>query len=71
LTRQGRRWLVPVEFVNRALTMMYDARLDYRPASRLLVVGDVRVPRVTAQYETRATRSASPSTSHRRHRYGI
>ncbi len=51
LTRQGRRWLVPVEFVNRALTMMYDARLDYRPASRLLVVGDVRVPRVTAQYE--------------------
>ena len=51
LTRQGRRWLVPIEFVSRALASIYDTRLDYRPASRLLVVGDVRVPRVTALYE--------------------
>jgi N-acetylmuramoyl-L-alanine amidase len=51
LTRRGNRWLVPVEFINRALAPVYDVRLDFRPASRLLVVGDLRVPRVTAQYD--------------------
>ena len=51
LTRRNNRWLVPIEFINRALAPIYDTRLDYRPASRLLVVGDLRVPRVTAQYD--------------------
>ena len=51
LTRQGRRWMVPVEFINRALAGVYDTRLDFRPGSRLLIVGDMRVPRVTAQYD--------------------
>ncbi len=50
-TRSGRRWLVPVEFINRALALVYDARLDLRKTSRLLVVGDLRVPRVTIRYE--------------------
>ncbi len=49
--RSGRRWLVPVEFVNRALGLVYDARLDLRKAARLLVVGDLRVPRVTVRFE--------------------
>jgi N-acetylmuramoyl-L-alanine amidase len=53
LTRRSNRWLVPVEFITRALAPVYDVRLDYRPASRLLVVGDLRVPRVTAQYDDR------------------
>ena len=53
LTRNaGRRWLVPEEFISRALTLIYDARLDLRKPSRLLVVGDVRVPRLTVRYET-------------------
>ena len=51
LTRRNNRWLVPIEFVSRALAPIYDARLDLRPASRLLVVGDLRVPRVAAQYD--------------------
>jgi len=51
LTRQGRRWLVPVEFLARALPLVYDARLDFRGSSRLLIVGDLRVPRVTVRYE--------------------
>jgi N-acetylmuramoyl-L-alanine amidase len=51
LTRRGNRWLVPVEFISRALAPVYDVRLDYRPASRLLAVGDLRVPRVTARYD--------------------
>ena len=51
LTRQGRRWLVPIEFISRALAPIYDTRLDLRPASRLLVVGDLRVPRVVVLYD--------------------
>jgi N-acetylmuramoyl-L-alanine amidase len=51
LTRQGRRWLVPVEFAGRALPLIYDAKLDYRPSSRLLIVGDLRVPHVVALYD--------------------
>ena len=45
--RSGRRWLVPVEFISRALALIYDARLDLRKPSRLLIVGDLRVPRIT------------------------
>jgi N-acetylmuramoyl-L-alanine amidase len=50
-TRTGRRWLVPVEFISRALTLVYDVRLDLRKPSRLLVVGDLRVPRILVRYD--------------------
>jgi N-acetylmuramoyl-L-alanine amidase len=49
--RNGRRWLVPVEFVSRALGLVYDARLDLRKQSRLLVIGDLRIPRIMVRYE--------------------
>ena len=49
--RSGRRWLVPVEFIGRALSLVYDARLDLRKPSRLVVIGDLRVPRVTVRYD--------------------
>jgi N-acetylmuramoyl-L-alanine amidase len=42
---------VPVEFINRALAPIYEPKLDFRPGSRLLVMGDLRVPRITAQYD--------------------
>jgi N-acetylmuramoyl-L-alanine amidase len=45
-----RRWLVPDEFI-RALTLVYDAKLDLRKPSHLVVVGDLRVPRVQVRYE--------------------
>ena len=51
LVRQGRRWLVPIEFISRALAVIYDTRLEVRAASRLVIVGDLRVPRVSAQYD--------------------
>lgn len=51
LTRRGNRWYVPIEFISRALAPIYDVRLDLRAPSRLLVLGDLRVPRVTAQYD--------------------
>jgi N-acetylmuramoyl-L-alanine amidase len=50
-SRNGRRWLVPLEFISRALTLVYDIRLDLRKPSRLLIVGDLRVPRITVRYE--------------------
>ena len=66
-TRSGRRWLVPVEFISRALAPIYDARLDLRKPSRLLLIGDLRVPRVTVRYEAigaaaRLTIDAVPRT---------
>jgi N-acetylmuramoyl-L-alanine amidase len=67
-TRSGRRWLVPVEFISRALSLIYDTRLDFRKPSRLLVVGDVRVPRITIRYDAlgasaRLTIDATPRTT--------
>jgi len=52
LTRQGRRWLVPLEFISRAIAPIYDARIELRPASRLLIIGDIRVPRVIVRYDS-------------------
>jgi N-acetylmuramoyl-L-alanine amidase len=49
---QGQRWLVPVEFISRALAPVYDGQLDFRKAAHLLVIGEVRVPRVTVRYDS-------------------
>ena len=64
--RSGQRWLVPLEFLSRALAPIYDERIDLRRASRLLIVGDLRVPRVTARIDapgppTRATIEITPA----------
>ena len=48
VVRSGRRWLVPIEFLPTALASIYDRRIELRRASRLLLVGDVRLPRVSA-----------------------
>jgi N-acetylmuramoyl-L-alanine amidase len=63
--RLGGRWSVPLDFINRALALVYDTRLDLRRPSHLLVVGDLRVPRITIRYEVvgsaaRVTLDASP-----------
>ena len=50
----GRRWLVPDEFL-RALPLVYDAKIDLRKASHLVVVGDLRVPRVQVHYDFSAS----------------
>lgn len=66
--RIANRWLVPIEFISRALAPFYDVRLDLRASSRLLVIGDLRVPRVTIRYEAlgnaaRLTLDATPQTT--------
>jgi hypothetical protein len=50
--RQGRRWLVPVDFIGRALPALSDSRIALRRPSRLVIVGDLRVPRVQVRYDT-------------------
>ena len=54
LTRSNNRWLVPLEFVNRALAPIYETRLELRRQSRLVVIGDLRVPRITVTADTTA-----------------
>ena len=49
--RDGSRWLVPPDTVSRALAPIAGVRIDVRRASRLIVLGDLRVPRVTVQQE--------------------
>jgi len=64
----GRRWLVPVEFLSRALAPIYDSKIELRRASRMVIVGDLRVPRVVARIEspgppTRVTVEATPAAT--------
>src|SRR5262245_41172562 len=49
--RAGNRWMVPVDFISRALLPIYDQRLELRRPSRLLIVGDLRVPHITIRQE--------------------
>ena len=66
-TRAGGRLLVPVDFISRAIAPVYDGRIELRRASRLLIVGDLRVPRVVLVQEAlnpglRLTMDATPLT---------
>jgi N-acetylmuramoyl-L-alanine amidase len=67
--RDGRSWYVPVDFVSRALAPVSPIKVDLRKPSRLLIVGDVRMPRVAARVEslgtvTRVTLDVAPPTPH-------
>src|SRR5579872_91419 len=67
--RDGRVWYVPVDFVSRALAPISPIKIDLRKPSRLLIVGDVRMPRVAARAEsvgatTRVTLDVAPPTPH-------
>jgi N-acetylmuramoyl-L-alanine amidase len=68
-SRDGRRWLVPVEFISRALGPVYESRLEVRKNARLVLIGNVRVPRVTVKQDalgpqTRVTVSVTPRTAY-------
>lgn len=53
--RRDDRWYVPVDFLPRALSLALDQPLDLRRPSRLLISGDLRVPRVVARTEAGST----------------
>jgi N-acetylmuramoyl-L-alanine amidase len=67
--RDGGRWLVPPDAVSRAFALVAGVRVDLRKASRLIVLGDLRVPRVTVHQEpagagTRVTIDISPRAAY-------
>ena len=68
--REGRAWYVPVDFVGRALASILPGGLELRKASRLVVAGGVRLPRIAARSDaagpgtTRITIDVAPPTPH-------
>ena len=59
------RWYVPLDFIVRGVAPILDTRVDLRRASRLLIVGDMRVSRLTIRHEplpnaARVTLDATP-----------
>lgn len=68
VVRQGRRWLVPVEFLQSAVGPVSDTRIQVRRSARMALIGDVRVPRVTARIgnpgpPTQLTLEVNPPTA--------
>jgi len=67
--REGRTWYVPVDFVSRALALAIAGRVDLRKPSRLIIVGDLRAPRIVGRMESlgslaRLTLDIAPATPH-------
>jgi N-acetylmuramoyl-L-alanine amidase len=67
--RDGRAWYVPVDFVARALSPIAATRIELRRPARLILVGDVRVPRIAGRVEplgtlARLTLDVVPPTAH-------
>ncbi len=65
--RQDGRLVVSPEFVDRVVSVVLDRRIDFRRIGRLLVVGDLRVPRVVVRSEfagatSQLTFDISPAT---------
>ncbi len=46
-------WFVPLTFLADALAPIYHERLELRQTARLLLVGDVNVPRISGRYRQR------------------
>jgi N-acetylmuramoyl-L-alanine amidase len=66
--REGRAWLVPIDFVSRALPLLV-GKVELRKPSRLILAGDIRVPRVAGIVEpqgnlARITLEVAPQTAH-------
>ncbi len=68
--REDGAWLVPVDFVSRALGPVSATRIDLRKPSRLVIIGDLTVPRVDVRLDAegaaraRLTFEVSPATPH-------
>ena len=67
--REGRSWYVPVDFVPRAIAPVLGSRVELRKPSRLILLGDIRAPRVAGRIEplgslARLTLDVAPATAH-------
>jgi N-acetylmuramoyl-L-alanine amidase len=52
--RQSNRWIVPLDFLQRAVGPVLETRIELRRPSRLVIVGDLRVPRVNVRVDATA-----------------
>ena len=73
--QDGGRWLVPLDSLNRALAPVSGQSLEFRARRKLLLVGDVRVPRVSAAYRAgpargRLSLEVAPAVEHAIERQG-
>ena len=73
--REDGGWLVPVEFLSRALGPLIEQTISLRPDSRLVLIGDVAVPSVSGRTRTQGTDAylefdVRPSTPHQVTRQG-
>lgn len=67
--REGRAWFVPVDFVSRALAPVLGTAIELRKPSRLILLGDIRMPRVAGRVEqlgalARLTLDVAPTTKY-------
>ena len=67
--REGRTWFVPVDFISRALAPVAGTRIDLRKPSRLILLGDIRMPRVAGRIDpspalARLIFDVAPATPH-------
>lgn len=67
--KDGRAWFVPVDFVSRALAPVMPTKLELRKPSRLILLGDIRIPRIAGRVEplgsvARITFDIAPATPH-------
>jgi len=65
--REGRAWFVPVDFVSRALAPVAGTPVELRKPSRLILLGEIRMPRVAGRIEplgtlARLTFDVAPTT---------
>jgi len=51
VARDGRSWFVPVDFLSRVLAPASGQRIEIRPVSRTILVGDVKWPQVSVRLE--------------------
>lgn len=75
IQRDRNSWQVPIDFLSQALGPATGQRIAVRRASRLVIVGDVRVPQVSGRFERtgamgRLVLDIQPPTPHRITREG-
>jgi N-acetylmuramoyl-L-alanine amidase len=51
VARDGRTWYVPVDFLSRVLAQASGQKIELRPVSRTILVGDVKWPQVGVRLE--------------------
>ena len=51
VARDGRSWYVPVDFLSRVLAPASGQKIEIRPVSRTILVGDVKWPQVSVKLE--------------------